>query len=393
MNSVLLKSTMLYFICTASALLMMVNNKASAAEINANSLGKEMKLSSKVLNEERFLIVQTPKGYQQGTQKYPVIYLLDGEAHIKHVSGLIEFLARNQQMPEAIVVAITNTDRTRDFTPKLSAKDDRFPTAGGADNFLSFISTEVMPLIESKYRTQPYKVLIGHSFGGLLAMHSQLTKPELFNAYITISPSAWWDNKILAKQAKEKLEGKDTYKSFVYMTLANESGKTLAGAWEITAALEQYAPEDFEWHFERMPEETHGSVHHISTYKGLKTLYKDWKISEPIELLKQEGIKGIKQYYSQLTNKFGYQVNPPEPLLNYLAYYSLEQKRVNDAFTFFNDIIKLYPTSVNALHSLGDAYKEQDKFELANQNYQLACQLAIKQNDEGKEWYCEQKAQ
>lgn len=366
--------------------------KLSAIEIKPTELGEQITISSTVLNEERFIVVSTPKGYQQGEQKYPVLYLLDGDAHIHHVSGVTEFLAHNQQMPEVIVVAITNTDRVRDFTPKLTKADERFPTAGGADNFLSFISKEVMPVIESNYRTQPYKILVGHSFGGLLAMHSQLTQPSLFNAYINISPSAWWDNKILAKQAKEKLNGKDSFKSFVYMTLANESGKTLAGAWELTAALEQYAPDDFEWHFDRMPEETHGSVHHISTYKGLKSLYSEWKIPEPIEIVNKHGIDGVKGYYSSLSEKFGYRVNPPEPLLNYVAYHLLEQNKIEDAFTLFNDIIKFYPSSVNALHSLGDAYKAQSNIALANSKYQQACQLAIKQNHEGKEWFCQQKA-
>jgi len=373
-------------------LLSITNIKLSAAEVKKTDLGEQVKLSSKILNEERFVIVSTPKGYQQSKQKYPVLYLLDGDTHIQHVSGLIEFLSRNQQMPEVIIVAITNTDRVRDFTPQLSKADERFPTAGGANNFLSFISKEVMPFIEENYRTQPYKILVGHSFGGLLAMHSQLTQPELFNAYINISPSAWWDDKILAKQAKVQLEGKESFKSFVYMTLANESGKTLAGAWELTAAFEQYAPDDFKWHFERMPEETHGSVHHISTYKGLKSLYSSWKMPEPIEIVNEQGIDGVKGYYSSLSDQFGYQINPPEPLLNYLAYHLLEQSKIEDAFTLFNDTIKFYPESVNALHSLGDAYKEQSKIALANTSYQQACELAEKQNHEGKEWFCDQKA-
>src|SRR3712207_3662198 len=102
-------------------------------------------------------------------------------------------------MPEMIVVGISNTDRTRDLTPTRVARlpdnpNAGFPTSGGADKFLKFIETELIPMVESKYRTQPYRALAGHSLGGLFAVHTLVTKPELFNSYIAVSPSLQWDN-------------------------------------------------------------------------------------------------------------------------------------------------------------------------------------------------------
>jgi predicted alpha/beta superfamily hydrolase len=162
--------------------------------------GARVAIKSEVLGEERVILIRTPPGYERNGQRYPVLYLTDGDAHLGHTSGTIEFLSRNGRMPEMIVVAITNTDRTRDLTPtnasmlRPDGTEMKFPTSGGADKFLKFIETELIPKIEKDYRTQPYRVFAGHSFGGLFAIHSFLTRPESFNAYIAVSPSMQWDN-------------------------------------------------------------------------------------------------------------------------------------------------------------------------------------------------------
>src|SRR6266478_3558767 len=129
----------------------------------------KLTVRSNVLGEDRTILVRTPPGYDANKLAYPVLYLTDGDAHIAHTASTVEFLARNGRMSEMIVVGITNTDRTRDLTPTKAtgANAAQFPTAGGADNFLKFIETEVIPEIEKRYRVQPYRVLAGHSFGGL----------------------------------------------------------------------------------------------------------------------------------------------------------------------------------------------------------------------------------
>ena len=103
-------------------------------------LGHTVNINSQILGEERPVIVYLPEGYHQSKNKYPVLYLLDGGAHFHHATGIIQFLSRNGRMPQAIVVAIPNTDRTRDFT---SSKVKKMQTSGGADNFLNFMQNEL----------------------------------------------------------------------------------------------------------------------------------------------------------------------------------------------------------------------------------------------------------
>jgi len=104
---------------------------------------------SKILDEKRRIIVSKPAGYDTNNKRYAVLYLLDGDSHFHHTTGLVEFLSRNNVMPDTLVVAVTNTDRTRDMTPPIETKPANSPTAGGADNFIKFFQDELFPFIES----------------------------------------------------------------------------------------------------------------------------------------------------------------------------------------------------------------------------------------------------
>ena len=120
--------------------------------------------------------------------------------------------------PEMIVVAVRNTDRTRDLTPSPFTPDppedgegedgdegdgeNPMPTAGGAGAFLDFFERELFPFVEERYRTQPYRIVIGHSFGGLFAVHALVHRPAAFDAYVAISPSLWWANGVVVDRAE-----------------------------------------------------------------------------------------------------------------------------------------------------------------------------------------------
>src|SRR6185369_6618719 len=89
---------------------------------------------------------------------------------------------------------------------KNAAGELQFPSAGGADNFLKFFETELIPQIEKQYRVQPYRIFAGHSFGGLFAIHALITKPKLFNSYVAVSPSLQWENFEALKRAEDFLK-------------------------------------------------------------------------------------------------------------------------------------------------------------------------------------------
>lgn len=156
---------------------------------------KSFLLPSKILSEERTVWIHTPADYPSSKETYPVVYLLDGEGHFNYVSQMVEYLSgydRNR-IPKIIVVGIVNVDRSRDLTPVLdsvsSPRRKEVLSSVGAGRFLRFIEEELVPYIDKNYPTQPYRILAGHSLGGLFALYAKQTVPHLFQSTILMSPA------------------------------------------------------------------------------------------------------------------------------------------------------------------------------------------------------------
>ena len=333
-------------------------------------IGETITLKSDILNEDRQIMISKPAGYDQSSAKYPVMYLLDGNAHFHHTTGIIQFLSSVGNMPQMIVVAIPNTQRTRDLTPATSDTSSRLQNTGGADNFLKFIRRELMPHVESNYRTQPYKLLVGHSFGGLFAVNTLLTGPESFDAYVAISPSLWWDTQRLIDDAKPFLQDNPNLKKFLFITLGNEGGNMLPAAQAMSQVLKKHAPPGLNWQFDHMKNETHGSIPHRTTYNALEKLYMDWRL--PLEIARTGILADFDTHFEALSKKFGYEIITPEATVNRLGYRYLGTKEMEEAIAVFKRNVNVYPESSNVYDSLGDAYDAAEEFELALKNYEIA---------------------
>ncbi len=173
-------------------------------------LGVIDELQPSELGENRILNIYLPEGYNKNdTIKYPVIYLLDGSADedFIHVVGIVQFdnFEWINRFPKSIVVGIATVDRRRDFTfpTSIDADKKKYPTKGHSNKFIAFIEKELQPFIEKKYKANSSKTIIGQSLGGLLATEILFTKPTLFNKYIIISPSLWWNNSSMLNQTPE----------------------------------------------------------------------------------------------------------------------------------------------------------------------------------------------
>jgi hypothetical protein len=148
-------------------------------------VGERLTLPSQVLSEERAVLVSLPASYTRSVQKYPVLYLTDAQWQFEQTRATATFLARNGLIPEMIIVAVTNTDRTRDLYAsradfKQNGRTIPFPTSGNADRFLEFFEKELIPWTEATYRTTSLRILAGHSAGGNFALHTMRVRPQLF---------------------------------------------------------------------------------------------------------------------------------------------------------------------------------------------------------------------
>jgi len=258
---------------------------------NSNSkpfvLGTIEEIQSTQLGEKRTLNIYLPEGYKQNdTTKYPVIYLLDGSADedFIHIVGLVQFNSFPwiSRVPKSIVVGIANVDRQRDFTYPTTIQDDkkRFPNTGHSNKFIAFIETELQPFIEKKYNTNTTKTIIGESLGGLLATEILFNKSTLFNKYIIISPSLWWDNASLLNQSPVILQNSFSQNTTIYIGVGKEglAPTETPHVAEVDANLlaeiiKNTKSKNVKVYFDYLPEENHATIAHQAVLNAFKIIY------------------------------------------------------------------------------------------------------------------------
>ncbi len=240
------------------------------------ALGERIAIPSRVLGASRTALVHLPDGYPGSGSGYPVIVVLDGESNFLTAASAARFLARGGLMPDAIIVGIENADRVRDFTPA-PMHPEVVPAGlgetGGAAAFTAFIEGELIPALDERYETAPARVLVGHSLGGLLAMHVLATKPALFRGYVTLEPSLWWDRRAVADSVRKTLAGNPELRGRMVMV---ERG-TSDGWLPDSAALRQAAPDGFELTSVVLDDVSHEMLPYQGLHDGFRALFEGYE--------------------------------------------------------------------------------------------------------------------
>ncbi len=365
-----LKSLLVIFIITLFCYPQLNNAQVEATDF---VLGKTIVINSKILGEDRNIFIYTPFGYENSEQKYPVLYVLDGGRNFIYSAAVVNFLARNQRMARTIVVGIPNTDRARDFTP---TREERFPTAGGADKFLKFMEDELFVHIDDNYRTQPFRTLFGHSLCGMFAIYTLFTQPDMFDAYIAVSPYLMYDNEYVINKVESVLSETSNFKKDLYITIGDEP--TYTNSLNRISDLLSNNAENLNWKLSKREGENHGSVPLLSVYDGLEFIYSDWPLNNDVAL---KGIDAIKEHYSNLIEKYGYDIKIPEFTLNVIGYQLLQEEEIEKAIEVFEHNVNLYPNSANVYDSLGDALERSGELTSAKNNYEIAVKNGEKLED------------
>lgn len=243
-------------------------------------LGKIFELKSDVLGEKRIINVYLPDGYNPSdTIHYPVIYLLDGSADedFIHIAGLMQFcnFPWVKTLPPSILIGIANVDRKRDFTyPTRIEKDKKdFPTTGESAKFISFIEKELQPFVGTHLKTNSDKTIIGQSLGGLLATEILFKQPYLFNRYIIVSPSLWWDSESLLSLPLYPGTISPEVKKQIYIAVGNEGEIMVSDAKKLVEKLSSSENKNMEVSYEYMGNEDHASILHEAVYRAFIKLY------------------------------------------------------------------------------------------------------------------------
>ena len=238
-------------------------------------------LPSTELGETRTLNIYLPESYSKDSiANYPVIYLLDGSADedFIHIAGLVQFANFSwvNLLPKSIVVGIANVDRRRDFTyPTTIEKDKKdFPTTGQSQKFIAFLEKELQPYIHKKYSTNANKMIIGQSLGGLLATEILFKKPDLFNQYVIVSPSLWWDNESLLSITPAFLGSDFQQKTAVFIAVGKEGKVMEADAKRLVDVVKKTTTGSFRSNFHYFADENHATIFHLAVYKAFERFRK-----------------------------------------------------------------------------------------------------------------------
>lgn len=233
------------------------------------SIGVIDTIYSTELQEERVVNIYLPQGYSADSSvAYNIIYLLDGsvDEDFIHVAGLVQFCNFSwiDALPPSIVVGISNVDRKRDFTFPTNIEKDKidFPTTGGAAKFISFLEKELKPYIEKSYPSSGENMLIGQSLGGLLATEILLTKPLMFNQYVIISPSLWWDNQSLLEKDFSLLKTSVLNELNVHIAVGNEGKVMVRDAKQLRKKLRKLKLKQLQVTFDYLEDKNHSTIYH-----------------------------------------------------------------------------------------------------------------------------------
>ena len=353
-------------------------------------IGDTVTIQSKIMGEERSFLVSTPPEYDSGG-RFPVLYMTDGSGHFTHTRGTVDFLADNGLMPQVIIVAVNNTDRTRDLTPtRVDPQENDGPgydtsTSGGAPVFLDFFEKELIPYVDSHYRTQPLRLFSGHSFGGLFALNAFFSRPEMFDMVLSVGPSLDWDEDLPVRQAKEFFENRKELNAVLFVAMANEEeGDPRPNRLDrLEGELKKADATGFEWQVMRFPDETHGSVVLRAHYWGLRKAFDGWTLpADPEAGYFTGGAEDIKKHYDRLSKRFGFAVIPAENTINNVGYRILGAEDYDGAIAVFRYNVELYPESANVYDSLGEAFENAGQLDEALANYSKAVANAAEFGDD-----------
>lgn len=367
-------------------------------------IGKVDTLYSNVLKEQREFWVYTPEDFDSKKQ-YPVIYVLDASGHFHTITGLLKRLAQ-WQMPKSIVVGVVTPKGIRDYTPtnvKFSRKHNT-ETSGGAKKFAKFLNEELYCLINEKYSVEDNTTIVGHSTAGLFVIYSYLNKESVFDNFIAIDPSLWWDKEDLVKQSDDLISKGNFKDKSLYVAVANSIGermdtvKVRRDKSEITEQIranlkfhdvlvKNKKNLNFEWEY--FKNEDHGSIIVPGQYNGFRSVFswfpfkEMWRFNTPQAYSAKQLTEPFYKHYKTVSKHMKRDIKPDWELVNDIASFMLEGHDLpKKALAYLEMNAYFHSENSKSYLALGNFYLSQKDKEEAIKNFKKA--IEIDDNKEAK---------
>lgn len=332
--------------------------------IDQVSIASKHTINSTILNEERTLYISLPDGYEKSNDTYPVLILTDGKQNIKHVTGSIELLTRTGSIPPIIVVGIESKNRSKDFSP---SKLENRPETGNAPKFLDFIENEVFPYVDSNFRTHPFRILQGHSLGGLFTAFALLEKPDLFDAHIILSPSFWWNQEeFINKSGKFFRENQHLNKAIYFSIGKDESSEKWGMRKELSKfvdSLNMNKPKNIRYQHNELDNEGHMSSPLLGTYHGLRFIFSDMFLTK--EQITNYTNEAFLSHEEKIMSTYGSQAKQSAEMYVYIANFLSSNKNYKGAITVLKRSVEAYDYDLYLKISLAKAYENNQQIDEA----------------------------
>lgn len=367
------------------------------------TIGEKIKFYSKILGQEREIWINVPKSVWYLEQKLPVVYLLDGDLHFYSVVGMIQQLSEansNSVLPRMITVGILNVNRTLDLTTShdsISENKAYFKNSGGGEKFISFIERELIPFIDSVYPTAPYRMFVGHSYGGLTVINTLLNHKHLFNSYVAIDPALSWDNQKMLKEFasnEKKLTDKslfvgmaNTFKygfnsiSVMDDTSKKSENKHPRSIIQFSQILKNQETLGLRYKWKYFEQEDHCSVPLIAEYDAFRYIFDFYKPPSGGDLCDTNLVRVdsiLVKHFRNVSSKMGYSVLPTEQLVYEYGYGFMGINLLDKSFQCFKLNIENYPNSFINYYGMGEYFLKKGNKAQAIQYFQKS--LSLKDN-------------
>jgi len=284
------------------------------------SIGKYHTITSKVLGEERTVLIHLPEGYETSKDKYPVLYVLGGSA-----GALVEGVQATSQrdVPPMIVVAIATNGY------RVTSNLGLVPSEGSnpAKKYLQFISEELFPYVEQRFRVENHRTLYGASAMGVFVLYALLERPDAFAAYIASSPTVSYRYDYMAAKATSAARPLPRRNTRLYVVYGDKEDRDVReGLAKYRPLLEALRSDTLSITVEDLPQEMHVPSNSLS--KGLKQIFDGYLY--PYERLLTDGLPALESHYEQLSRRLGFRVPVPEIDLKRLTLLMLENGKSAD---------------------------------------------------------------
>lgn len=240
------------------------------------AIGETFALDSRVLGERRVVNVYRPPGYATSGQRYAVLYMLDGgiAEDFPHITGLVDVSIKNEVIRPLIVVGIENTERRRDLVgPTTVARELAVaPHAGGSERFRRFLRDELKPRIAAGYRTTAESALIGESLAGLFVVETLVSEPSLFDTYIAVDPSVWWNGQAVVRGAAARFDAWSAPPKRLYVT-TGDLPEMQQGVAILMDAVHDHHPAGLAVDYDPLPDEHHDTIFPVAALRAFRRMF------------------------------------------------------------------------------------------------------------------------